>query len=292
MSLADSASDDDDLEAWLESSKKRIDEKQNQEKEKAKRLASQFDSMYEDEDDDPGFSNVRVMHDFDDLNEGKGTILTLADTDMTEDDQGYDVLVSGDIKEKEVLRRNERIRKGANKYNKYSGEDQGLLPQYNEEEGPKSFNLDISGNREKDSNDEEPEEEIQKKKYTQSAEMKMKLASDTYTRQEMLQFKKKRKKGKKKKRRRKRKNNLASELKRMNTGDTGQEDFSSREDRVERKKAVKLQEVVDTLEKRKRYNAAVQKVTVKAPDEDEEDELYESLQRAKKLAQKEKKKMG
>eukprot|EP01129_Flabellula_baltica_P006914 TRINITY_DN2641_c0_g1_i3.p1 TRINITY_DN2641_c0_g1~~TRINITY_DN2641_c0_g1_i3.p1 ORF type:complete len:601 (+),score=187.45 TRINITY_DN2641_c0_g1_i3:218-1804(+) len=276
MSLADSGSEDDDLESWLATSKSKISENV-----KAKRIQEQLESMYEDEDQEHEFSNVRVMHDFEDIQEGKSMILTLADTDMTEDDKGFDSLISNELKEKETIAKNNEIRKGKPKYNKYSGEKEDILPQYADEEGPKEFHLDFSGNIQTPDGPTIDPMELEKQKNVQNANMELKLASDTYTRQEMLQFKKKKKPATKKKRRKK-KAKLASELKSI--GNEGDEDFASREDRIERRKQVQLKEVVDILKKRQRYSEAVKSVTVKADDNDEDEELYESLKKARNLA--------
>jgi len=117
-------------------------------------------------------------------------------------------------------------------------------------------------------------------------------SSDYFTRDELVQFKKG--KGNKIKKRRLRKKPISEQMIPMDDVEMSEADLGSRRQRENCIKSKRIEDVAEALEKRDNYNKAVEKAETDSKwlfeEEDDEDELYKSLARTRKLAQRERSK--
>lgn len=139
--LAEPEAEEEDLKSWIKKTKRREKEMAEQ---RARELESQ-DKMFQEEYTEQDLEGLKVGHDFGDIEEGEGMILTIKDRGVLDDDDEGDELISTSLAEKERLKDNldNKIRKP--KYDPYAEEyDEGtgekkLLSKYDEDidGGPK-----------------------------------------------------------------------------------------------------------------------------------------------------------
>jgi len=238
---------------------------------------------------------LKVMHNFNNFKEGSTAIFTLADLDITDNSENLDILVNEEITEKEKYQKYDEIKKGK-KFNKYSDEKQDLLPQYSEEKGPSSFMISegkaIVDEEEKKSMEEKLEKDKKILSHLNNLEGSTFLnpAQDFYSKDEMMSFKTpKKKKKKSSKVSKKQSQKLIESISGQETDTKG--DLGTKVDRENRQKELHFEEVVNTLDRRQKYNMALQKVSEDSKylmneEEEHEDELFHALQKARDLAKK------
>ena len=136
--LADAEGEEEDLTSWIKKTKRREKELAAQ---RAKELESQ-DKLFQEEYTEKDLEGLKVGHDFGDIEEGEGVILTIKDRDILDDDESGDELISTSLAEKERLKEHldNKIRKP--KYDPYAEE-------YDEDTGEKKilskYDEDIDG---------------------------------------------------------------------------------------------------------------------------------------------------
>lgn len=139
--LADPEGEEEDLTSWIKKTKRREKELAAQ---RARELESQ-DKLFQEEYTERDLEGLKVGHDFGDIEEGEGMILTIKDRDILDDDASGDELISTSLAAKERLKENldNKIRKP--KYDPYAEEfdedtgDRKILSKYDEDidAGPK-----------------------------------------------------------------------------------------------------------------------------------------------------------
>lgn len=315
--LGDSDNEEEDTMSWIKKAQQIKEEKKDAEK-KASLLKHLQEEESDVSDDDPvalrqkkgyntmqAIAGVKVLHDVTDFQEGT-TILTLADRKLVEkgkiiddDDELENAIM---VQENKIKKINE-VKSGKYKFNPYDDKSDTLLPQYDEgnvlekereDRKKNAFTITEEGiqvnSQIKEKDIKTKLEEAAKSISLIEGNVTYKPASDFYTQEELVQFKKNKPK-KKKSRRRK---NIADELIPLEDNDTH---LISRQEREERQRASKAKEVADNLEKRESYKKAIEKAEADSKriyeeevinDEDDE-ELYASLARARKMAQERKK---
>jgi len=322
--LGDSDSDNEDAMSWVQKAKSLREEKAFAEKRAVLLAQIEAEEQGSDSDDDPvglrmvkrqGNTNasavegVKVLHQLDEFQEGV-TILTLADSKIVEGGtiNDEDELEAINLVETWKTKKNNAIRAGKRKYDVYGEDRSDILPQYDsddpdkekQERKKKAFMLGEQGDVQLSS-----EEKLQKLRENLQASERavaavdgtviVREASDYYTKEELVPFKKS-KKGNKVKKRRLRQKPISEQLAPLGDAqDKDQDaDLGSRSQRETRQKSKKLEDVISALEKRDNYKEAVRKPETDAKwlfeEEDDEDELYKSLARTRKLVQRERKK--
>jgi len=221
-------------------------------------------------DDGSIVAGLKVLHSMDEITETP-TILTLADSKIVSDGvlNDEDELVAVDLMENINAKKNSDIRAGKRKYNIYNDElKDTLLPQYDIddeereklERKQKAIVIGDSGTV-KSATDTlqrltEKLEGIESDSGRVDGTIKLKEATDYYTKEEMDSMFKKPKEMKSKKRKLRKK--MTTEL--INPIETEPvTDLGSRKDREDRQKSQKIEEIVSVLEKRENYQRAIEK---------------------------------
>ncbi|RPB03100.1 SART-1 protein [Choiromyces venosus 120613-1] len=148
--LGEADENEEDTTTWVRKMKKRqkkLAEKMAKEMEDELQRAVAERKEYTAED----LTGVRVGHDLGEL-DGEGTILTLKDTTIEENEEEGDELISTDIAERERLKEQLDLKRKKPTYNAYEDEDENgekrILAQYDEEidgKKKKRFVLDGTG---------------------------------------------------------------------------------------------------------------------------------------------------
>lgn len=311
-----------EVSAWVSRSRK-LEDKRNAEKEKALQLSKIFeeqDNFVQGEDEDEEADNrpthdlggVKVLHGLDKVMDGGAVVLTLkdqsilADGDLNEDVDMLENIEIGEQKQRDEAYKAAKKKTGVydDKFNEDPGSEKKILPQYDDPVADEGVTLDERGRFTGEA--EKKLEELRKRLLGVPTNNRVedlnnvgKVSSDYYTQEEMLRFKKPKKK---KALRKKEKLDIdALEAEAVSAG-LGAGDLGSRND--SRRQAIKEEEARSEAEKRKNaYQAAFAKadeaskslrleqtLTVK-PEEDEnqvfaddEEDLYKSLEKARRLA--------
>ncbi|MBA0785224.1 hypothetical protein Gotri_006828 [Gossypium trilobum] len=311
-----------EVSAWVSKSRK-LEDKRNAEKEKALQLSKIFeeqDNFVQGEDEDEEADNrpthdlggVKVLHGLDKVMDGGAVVLTLkdqsilADGDLNEDVDMLENIEIGEQKQRDEAYKAAKKKTGVydDKFNEDPGSEKKILPQYDDPVADEGVTLDERGRFTGEA--EKKLEELRKRLLGVPTNNRVedlnnvgKISSDYYTQEEMLRFKKPKKK---KALRKKEKLDIdALEAEAVSAG-LGAGDLGSRKD--SRRQAIKEEEARSEAEKRKNaYQAAFAKadeasktlrleqtLTVK-PEEDEnqvfaddEEDLYKSLEKARRLA--------
>lgn len=311
-----------EVSAWVSRSRK-LEDKRNAEKEKALQLSKIFeeqDNFVQGEDEDEEADNrpthdlggVKVLHGLDKVMDGGAVVLTLkdqsilADGDLNEDVDMLENIEIGEQKQRDEAYKAAKKKTGVydDKFNEDPGSEKKILPQYDDPVADEGVTLDERGRFTGEA--EKKLEELRKRLLGVPTNNRVedlnnvgKISSDYYTQEEMLRFKKPKKK---KALRKKEKLDIdALEAEAVSAG-LGAGDLGSRKD--SRRQAIKEEEARSEAEKRKNaYQAAFAKadeaskslrleqtLTVK-PEEDEnqvfaddEEDLYKSLEKARRLA--------
>uniref|UniRef100_A0A1J3IXY7 SART-1 family protein DOT2 n=1 Tax=Noccaea caerulescens TaxID=107243 RepID=A0A1J3IXY7_NOCCA len=309
--------DASDALSWVARSRK-IEEKRNAEKQRAHQLSRIFEeqdnlNQGENEDDEDGghLSGVKVLHGLEKVVEGGAVILTLKDQSVLADgDVNNEIDMLENVEIGEQKRRNEayeaaKKKKGTydDKFNDEPGAEKKMLPQYDEPATDEGIFLDAKGRFTGEA--EKKLEELRKRIQGQTANTfedlnsSAKVSSDYFSHEEMLQFKKPKKK---KSLRKKDKLDVSALEAEAAASGLAAEDLGSRKDG--KRQAMKEEKERYEAEKRSSaYQAAIAKADEASrqlrmeqfqPIKREEDEssvladdaedLYKSLERARKLA--------
>ncbi|KAK5833902.1 SART-1 family protein DOT2 [Gossypium arboreum] len=311
-----------EVSAWVSRSRK-LEDKRNAEKEKALQLSKIFeeqDNFVQGEDEDEEADNrpshdlggVKVLHGLDKVMDGGAVVLTLkdqsilADGDLNEDVDMLENIEIGEQKQRDEAYKAAKKKTGVydDKFNEDPGSEKKILPQYDDPVADEGVTLDERGRFTGEA--EKKLDELRKRLLGVPTNNRVedlnnvgKVSSDYYTQEEMLRFKKPKKK---KALRKKEKLDIdALEAEAVSAG-LGAGDLGSRND--SRRQAIKEEEARSEAEKRNNaYQAAFAKadeaskslrleqtLTVK-PEEDEnqvfaddEEDLYKSLEKARRLA--------
>ncbi|KAG7550904.1 SNU66/SART1 family [Arabidopsis thaliana x Arabidopsis arenosa] len=311
------ASDASDALSWVARSRK-IEEKRNAEKQRAQQLSRIFeeqDNLNQGENDDGEdgrhLSGVKVLHGLDKVVEGGAVILTLKDQSVLADgDVNNEIDMLENVEIGEQKRRNEayeaaKKKKGIydDKFNDDPGAEKKMLPQYDEAATDEGIFLDAKGRFTGEA--EKKLEELRKRIQGQTTNTfedlnsSAKVSSDYFSHEEMLRFKKPKKK---KQLRKKDKLDLSVLEAEAVASGFGAEDLGSRKDG--RRQAMKEEKERNDYEKRSNaYQEAVAKADEASrllrreqvqpikTDEDETmvladdaEDLYKSLEKARRLA--------
>ncbi|CAN1157071.1 SART-1 family protein DOT2, partial [Linum perenne] len=302
--------------SWLNKTRK-LEEKRNCAREKAKRLSKKFeeqDNLVQGGSDDEeagqdhhthDLAGVKILDGLDKVIQGGAVVLTLKDQSILAADRGdinneVDMLENVEIGEQ---KRRDYAYKAAkkpagvysDKFNDDPMAERKMLPQYDDEPVDEGVTLDIIGHFSGEA--EKKLEELRRRLQAEDANSSGKILSDYYSQEEMIQFKK----PKKKKSFLQKKDKLdmeALEQEAISEG-LGAGDLGSRNDRSR----IKAREEQDRHKAEMRNAAAYQLAYAKAdeaskalqlgqtiPDEyDDDDDLHKSVERARKLALKKQK---
>lgn len=138
----DETEEKEDIKSWVKRTKKR---EQELAAKRAQELESQ-DKQFQEEYTSEHLEGLKVGHDFDEIEEGEGMILTLKDRGILDEDEG-DELVSTALVEKERLKENLKNKIKQPKYDPYAEDynpqtgEKKLLSKYDEERERKTFTL-------------------------------------------------------------------------------------------------------------------------------------------------------
>ncbi|XP_065870160.1 SART-1 family protein DOT2 [Euphorbia lathyris] len=308
--------------SWVSKSRK-LAEKKNADKEKAKQLSKVFeeqDNIVQGESEDEeqrehatdNLAGVKVLHGFEKVMEGGAVVLTLKDQSILADgdiNEEVDMLENVEIGEQK--RRNEAYKAAKkktgiydDKFNDDPASEKKMLPQYDNAASDEGLTLDERGRFTGEA--EKKLEELRKRLQGTSTGNRFedlnssgKISSDYYTQEEILKFKKPKKK---KSLRKKEKLDLdALEVEAVSAG-LGVGDLGSRNDG--RRQAIREERERSEAEMRSSaYQSALAKADEASKslqleqtlasklDEDEnpvfvddDEELFKSLERARKLA--------
>ncbi|ESR44918.1 hypothetical protein CICLE_v10000233mg [Citrus x clementina] len=309
--------------SWVNRSRK-IEQIKNVEKKKALQLSKIFEEQDnivqgESEDEEAGqhsshdLAGVKVLHGLDKVMGGGAVVLTLkdqqilADGDINEDVDMLENIEIGEQKRRDEAYKAAKKKTGIydDKFNDDPSSEKKILPQYDEPATDEGLTLDARGRFTGEAEKKLEElrrriQGVQANNSTGDLNLSAKITSDYFTQEEMLQFKKPKKK--KKSIRKKEKLDLdALEAEALSAG-LGVEDLGSRKDG--RRQAIREEQEKSEAEmKNKAYQSAYAKAEeaikslrmeqtrpVKLEEEneepiaDDEDDLYKSLERARKLA--------
>ncbi|KAF8402329.1 hypothetical protein HHK36_013283 [Tetracentron sinense] len=302
--------------SWVSKSRK-LEDKMNVEKEKALHLSKVFEEQDnidqgESEDEDASqhttkdLAGVKVLHGLDKVIEGGAVVLTLkdqnilADGDINEEVDMLENVEIGEQKQRDEAYKAAKKKTGIyeDKFSDEAGLQKRMLPQYDDPVKDEGVILDESG-RFTGEAEKKLEEGVPTSNLIEDLNSSGKISSDYYTHEEMLQFKKPKKK---KSLRKKEKLDLdALEAEAISAG-LGVGDLGSRSN-GKRQAAKEEQERTEAERKNNAYQSAYAKaeeaskalrqeqtLTVQfEKDEnpvfgDEDDDLYKSLEKARKLA--------
>ncbi|KAF8102963.1 hypothetical protein N665_0189s0017 [Sinapis alba] len=306
-----------DALSWVARSRK-IEEKRNAEKQRAHQLSRIFEEQdnliqgeNEDGEDGDHLSGVKVLHGLEKVVEGGAVILTLKDQRVLADgDVNNEIDMLENVEIGEQKRRNEayeaaKKKKGIydDKFNDDPGAEKKMLPQYDEPATDEGIFLDAKGRFTGEA--EKKLEELRKRIQGQTTSTfedlnsSAKVSSDYFSHEEMLRFKKPKKK---KSLRKKDKLDISALEAEAIASGLGAEDLGSRKDG--KRQALKEEKERSENEKRSNaYQTAIAKAdeasrllrmeqdqsTKREEDEstmlaDDAEDLYKSLERARKLA--------
>ncbi|GAV87806.1 SART-1 domain-containing protein [Cephalotus follicularis] len=308
--------------AWVHKSRK-IEEKKNMEKEKALQLSKVFEEQDnnvqgESEDGEAGrytnhdLAGVKVLHGLDKVMEGGAVVLTLKDQSILADgdiNQEVDMLENVEIgqqKQRDEAYKAAKKKTGRydDKFNDDSGAEKKILPQYDDPAADEGVTLDARGRFSGEA--EKKLEELRRRIegassniHFENLNLSGKISSDYYTHEEMFQFKKPKKK--KSLRKREKLDLDALEAEAVSAG-LGVGDLGSRNDgrmqafrkEQERSEAemrsnsyksayAKAEEASKSLRMEQTLPVKLEEDEVQVIADDSED-LYKSLERARKLA--------
>ncbi|KAM1962129.1 hypothetical protein FF1_022195 [Malus domestica] len=312
--------------AWVSRSRK-IEEKRNAEKRKAIQLSKIFEErdnigQGESEDEETAqypthdLAGVKVLHGLDKVMEGGAVVLTLKDQNILADggiNEDIDILENveiGEQKQRDEAYKAAKKKTGVyvDKFNDDPAAEKKMLPQYDDPIPDEGLTLDERGcfTGEAEKKIEELHKRIQgvpTKNRVEDLNMSGKITSDFYTQDEMLQFKKPKKK--KSLRKREKLDLEALEAEAVSAG-LGVEDLGSRND-ARRRANKEEQERLEAERRNRAYQLAYaradeaskslrleQTLSVKREEDetpifvDDDDDLYKSLEKARKLALKKK----
>ncbi|KAJ4832085.1 ESCRT II complex subunit Dot2 [Turnera subulata] len=301
----------------------KLEEKRNAAKEKAKQLSKIFEEQdklvqEESEDEEIGrrkthdLAGVKILHGLEKVMEGGAVVLTLKDQSILADgdvNEEMDMLENVEIGEqKRRAEAYEAAKKKTgiydDKFNNDPASEKKILPQYDDPTTEEGVTLDEKGRFTGEA--EKKLEELRRRLQGGSTNSRLedltssaKISSDYYTQEEMLRFKKPKKK---KSLRKKDKLDLDALEREAVSAGLGVGDLGSRSDG--RRQAVREQQERSEAEMRKSaYDSALAKadeaskllrleqtLTVKAEEDenqvfaDDDEDLYKSLERARKLA--------
>ncbi|XP_019083840.1 PREDICTED: SART-1 family protein DOT2 isoform X2 [Camelina sativa] len=311
------AEDASDALSWVARSRK-IEEKRNAEKQRAQQLSRIFEEQdnlnqggNEDSEDGGHLSGVKVLHGLEKVVEGGAVILTLKDQSVLADgDVNDEIDMLENVEIGEQKRRNEayeaaKKKKGIydDKFNDDPTVEKKMLPQYDEPATDEGILLDAQGRFTGEA--EKKLEELRKRIQGQTTNTfedlnsSAKVTSDYFSHEEMLQFKKPKKKKQLRKKDKLDLNLLEAEA--VASG-LGAEDLGSRKDG--KRQAMKEEKERNEYEKRSNaYQTAIAKADEASRllrreqvqpikrDEDESmvladdaEDLYKSLEKARRLA--------
>ncbi|GMY27396.1 SART-1 family protein DOT2-like isoform X1 [Fagus crenata] len=307
--------------SWVSRSRK-LEEKRNAEKEKAMQLSKIFEEQdnvgqgdSEDEEASQGtahnLAGVKVLHGIDKVVEGGAVVLTLKDQNILADgDVNEEIDMLENVELGEQKRRDEAYKAAKkktgffDKFNDDPGAEKKMLPQYDDPIADEGLALDERGRFSGEA--EKKLQELRKRLEGATTNNRFedlnamgKSTSDYYTQEEMLQFKKPKKK---KSLRKKEKLDLdALEAEALSSG-LGVGDLGSRNN-AKRKAIKEEQERAEAEQRNNAYLSAYAKadeaskslrmeqtLPVKLEEDekpvfaDDDDDLYKSLDRARKLA--------
>ncbi|KAL5711368.1 hypothetical protein ACHQM5_021832 [Ranunculus cassubicifolius] len=309
--------------SWVSKSRK-LEDKMHAEKKKALRLSRVFEEqdnnvLGESEDQKPAKHNtkdlagMKILHGLDKVVEGGAVILTLKDQNILADgDINDEVDMLENVEIGEQKQRDDAYKAGKkktgtydDKFNDEFGGEKKLLPQYDEPED-EGVTLDESGRFTGEA--EKKLEELRKRLQGDSTKSgfadltsSIKISSDYYTQDEMLQFKKPKKK---KSLRKKDKLDLDALEAEAKSAGLGMEDLGSRKD-GKRQIAKEEQQRSEAQMRSNAYQSAYNKAeeaskalrqnlpsTTRVEEDedpvfgDEDEDYYKSLEKARRLARK------
>lgn len=306
-----------DALSWVARSRK-IEEKRNAEKQRAHQMSRIFEEQdnliqgeNEDGEDGDHLSGVKVLHGLEKVAEGGAVILTLKDQSVLADgDVNNEIDMLENVEIGEQKRRNEayeaaKKKKGIydDKFNDDPAAEKKMLPQYDEPDTDEGIILDAKGRFTGEA--EKKLEELRKRIQGQTTNTfedlnsSAKVSSDYFSHEEMLRFKKPKKK---KSLRKKDKLDISALEAEAIASGLAAEDLGSRKDG--KRQALKEEKERSEHEKRSNaYQSAIAKAdeasrllrveqfqsTRREEDEgimlaDDAEDLYKSLERARKLA--------
>ncbi|KAJ0243664.1 SART-1 family protein DOT2 [Hirschfeldia incana] len=306
-----------DALSWVARSRK-IEEKRKAEKQRAHQLSRIFEEQdnliqgeNEDGEDGDHLSGVKVLHGLEKVAEGGAVILTLKDQSVLADgDVNNEIDMLENVEIGEQKRRNEayeaaKKKKGTydDKFNDDPGAVKKMLPQYDEPDTDEGIILDAKGRFTGEA--EKKLEELRKRIQGQTTSTfedlnsSAKVSSDYFSHEEMLRFKKPKKK---KSLRKKDKLDISALEAEAIASGLAAEDLGSRKDG--KRQALKEEKERSEHEKRSNaYQTAIAKAdeasrllrleqvqsAKREEDEgimlaDDAEDLYKSLERARKLA--------
>lgn len=254
------------------------------------------------DDEDPEFV---LGHDLKDLGEfARDGYLTLADkpilrsfkSDQYEIDDEEDEVEHVKIREKEKQRHNADLKSGKGKYDVFEDKQDEILAKYDDDyEAPKRTRLLVKSGVVQTSEDKA--EEIRKKIEQSARDLSMVSGAkqltegaDFYTKDELAQFRKKSRADKPQKKKRRAATTLADELIALpHESQSKEADLGSSTLRREKQKESNLKEILTGLEKRQQYEDAIGRSNEEAmwvfqnttPVEDDDEDLYQSLAKAR-----------
>jgi len=299
------AGGDENAGAWVQKSRQLEQEKRAREKELAEQRAKMMDDLDEENEKSAAakytkadLAGLKIAHAVDSFSE-HDEILVLKDAPVVnrdglneEDDELENVMMS----EMERRKKNADAAKKTPLYDVYgdsSNTQTSLLPQYDEEKKKEAVILDEHGRAVDPEKANKALEEIrkklhaaQRKQYDLQTPSAISLATDYYTQEEMTTFRKPLKK--KKKVIRKKEKTVLVEL------DTNMTETTDHGSRTSKSQSAIDEERTHLEDRKRNYEKALSKaeeeskallnVVVAPSDIDEEEDLYESLSRAKRAA--------
>ncbi|KAF3504597.1 hypothetical protein F2Q69_00044717 [Brassica cretica] len=303
-----------DALSWVARSRK-IEEKRNAEKQRAHQMSRIFEEQdnliqgeNEDGEDGDHLSGVKVLHGLEKVAGGGAVILTLKDQSVLADgDVNNEIDMLENVEIGEQKRRDEayeaaKKKKGIydDKFNDDPGAEKKMLPQYDEPDTDEGIILDAKGRFTGEA--EKKLEELRKRIQGQTTSTfedlnsSAKVSSDYFSHEEMLRFKKPKKK---KSLRKKDKLDISALEAEAIASGLAAEDLGSRKD-GKRQALIEEKERSEYEKRSNAYQTAIAKAdeasrllrmehvqpTKREEDElaDDAEDLYKSLERARKLA--------
>ncbi|KAL3145439.1 hypothetical protein ABBQ38_001683 [Trebouxia sp. C0009 RCD-2024] len=304
----------DDLAKWVTKSRTREEEDKELAREEAlnaQRRQAEQDEQEDEEKELQGLKGLKVKHSANELLEGETMILTLADKNILDDKGELDDEEQDELEN--VLAAEQKKRSKARKESQKAPsrfeeekEKRGLLDKYDEEEEEAAMLIGDQGTI----NDEarKRQEEIRSKLQSVDARARpgFDQAKDYYTSEEAAKFMKPKKKLKKKVRVRKATDEEGAGLDlaalEAEAAASGKSELGSRKDTAGRAAQAQKAQIADEAQRQSKYDAALEKAKYNAlalqqaaaarEDEvigEEDDDLYESLARARRAADKQQK---
>lgn len=303
--------EDDDIVAWVQRSRALEEAKREEERIQAE-LEQHLEENEEEDDDDKytakDLAGLKVKHDYNEIGEGETVILTLADKGILdekgqlieEDDELENVLKAEDKKRRKA--RDAATKKGKPLFEE-DGKKRSLLDKYDEEE---EMALELNDQGALEAERLKRQEEIRKKltagtAMLEDAAPKVNAVGDYYTEAELAAITKPKRKKKERK--------LRAKVVEEDTMDIvealeaeaelrggGASDLGKRSDRAAKLEAAEQQRVAAVADKAARFEKALEKAnwasqalrpnaTIVTDEDDQDQELYESLARARRVAQ-------